>query len=34
VIEPEHVAWSDGNEPFVGYEFERHTAESFTALEE
>lgn len=29
VIEPGHDAWVVGNEPFVGYEFEASTVESF-----
>jgi hypothetical protein len=29
VIEPGHDAWVVGNEPFVGYEFETRTAETF-----
>jgi mannose-6-phosphate isomerase-like protein (cupin superfamily) len=33
VIEPGHDAWNAGNEPFVGYEFESHTAESFATPE-
>jgi hypothetical protein len=29
VIDPGHDAWVDGNEPFIGYEFESTTAESY-----
>jgi hypothetical protein len=29
VIEPGHDAWNAGTEPFVGYEFESLTAETF-----
>ena len=29
VIEPGHDAWVVGDEPFVGYEFESKTAETF-----
>lgn len=29
VIEPGHDAWVEGDEPFVGYEFESKTAESY-----
>jgi quercetin dioxygenase-like cupin family protein len=29
VIEPGHDAWVVGSQPFVGYEFESHTAETF-----
>jgi len=29
VIEPGHDAWVVGDEPFVGYEFETHTAETY-----
>ena len=29
VIEPGHDAWIDGNEPFVAYEFDSSTAETY-----
>jgi len=29
VIEPGHDAWVTSNEPFIGFEFESNTAESF-----
>ena len=29
VIEPGHDAWVVGDEPFVGYEFESHSAETY-----
>ena len=29
VIEPGHDAWIDGDEPFVGYEFESESAETY-----
>lgn len=29
VVEPGHDAWVVGDEPFVGYEFEKATAETF-----
>ena len=29
LIEPGHDAWVDGDEPFVGYEFEEHSAEEY-----
>jgi hypothetical protein len=29
VIEPGHDAWVVGDEPFVGYEFESHAAETY-----
>jgi hypothetical protein len=31
IIEPGHDAWVTGGEPFVGYEFETHTVESYGA---
>jgi hypothetical protein len=31
MIEPGHDAWATGNEPFVGYEFESHTVETYGA---
>ncbi len=29
IIEPGHDAWVDGDEPFVGYEFESRSADSY-----
>jgi hypothetical protein len=28
IIEPGHDAWVDGDEPFVGYEFESRSADT------